>query len=114
MSRRPHNSPLTIAFVAALLGATLVATPAAEAATVFQPLPTLPVNAWGDSSLPRTFGTNFPSPTDPNGYGFANQSIIGWEGNVYAPFAYLSGAYYARGVPARFTQGGTTYCGAMY
>lgn len=114
MSRRPRSSPLAIAFAAAIAFATLFTTPAAATATGFQPLPTLPVNACGDSTLPRTFGTNFPNPTDPNGYGFANQSIIGWEGNVYAPFTYLSGAYYARGVPARFTQGGTTYCGGMY
>jgi hypothetical protein len=103
-----------MAFAAAILGATLVVTPGAQAATGFQPLPTLPVNTCGDSTLPRTFGTNFPNPTDPNGYGFANQSIIGWEGNIYAPLADLSGAYYARGVPTRFTQGNTTYCGAMY
>ena len=55
-----------------------------------------------------------PCPSDPNGFGFANQSVIGWEGNYYAPFAYLSGSYFARGVPQQYTQSGTTYCGAMY
>ena len=79
-----------------------------------QPLPSLPVNACNDSTLPRDYGTNFPTPDDPNGYGFANQTVIGWEGNIYAPFAYLSGSYFARGVPDHTQQGGTTYCGAMY
>jgi len=114
MLRRRRLSPVSVALAATIVAATLVAAPAAQAATGFQPLPTLPVNACGDSTLPRTFGTNFPNPTDPNGFGFANQSIIGWEGNIYAPFTFLSGAYYARGVPTRFTQGNTTYCGAMY
>jgi NPCBM-associated, NEW3 domain of alpha-galactosidase len=79
-----------------------------------QPLPSLPVNACNDSTLPRDYGTNFPTPDDPNGYGFANQTVIGWEGNIYAPFAYLSGSYFARGVPDQYQQGGTTYCGEMY
>ena len=78
------------------------------------PLPNLPVNACNNSSLPRDFGTNFPVPSDPNGFGFANQTVIGWEGNIYAPFAYLSGSYFARGVPQTFTQGRQSYCGAMY
>jgi hypothetical protein len=80
----------------------------------YEPLPNLPVNACQDSSLPRDYGTNFPVPSDPNGFGFANQTVIGWEGNYYAPFAYLSGAYFARGVPDQYSQNGTTYCGAMY
>jgi hypothetical protein len=80
----------------------------------FQPLPNLPVNSCQDPALPRSYGTNFPTPRDPNGFGFFNQTVIGWEGNYYAPFAYLSGAYFARGVPAHFTQGSTTFCGAMY
>ena len=79
-----------------------------------QPLPTLPVNACNDSTLPRDYGTNFATPDDPNGYGFFNQTAIGWEGNIYAPFAYLSGSYFARGVPDQYKQGGTTYCGQMY
>jgi hypothetical protein len=80
----------------------------------YEPLPNLPVNACQDSTLPRDYGTNFPVPSDPNGFGFANQTVIGWEGNYYAPFAYLSGSYFARGVPQQYTQGGTTYCGALY
>ncbi|HZR49358.1 MAG TPA: NEW3 domain-containing protein [Streptosporangiaceae bacterium] len=74
----------------------------------------MPVNACHDTSLPADYGTNFPVPSDPNGFGFANQSVIGWEGNWYAPFAYLSGSYFARGVPDHYVQRGTTYCGAMY
>src|SRR5215469_6518967 len=50
-----------------------------------QSLPNLPVNACNDSTLPRDYGTNFPVPNDPSGFGFANQSVIGWEGNIYAP-----------------------------
>ena len=72
------------------------------------------MNACQDSTLPRDYGTNFPVPSDPNGFGFANQTVLGWEGNYYAPFAYLSGSYFARGVPQQYTQSGTTYCGAMY
>jgi hypothetical protein len=55
-------------------------------AVTFDPLPNLPVNACNDSTLPRDYGTNFPVPNDPNGFGFANQTVIGWEGNIYAPF----------------------------
>jgi len=80
----------------------------------YQPPPNLPVNSCRDSSLPPSYGTNFPVPHDPYGFGFANQSVIGWEGNWYAPFAYLSGSYFARGVPVHYAQDGTTYCGAMY
>lgn len=87
--------------------------PGAGAATLL-PLPNLPVNACHNSSLPQDFGTNFPVPDDPNGFGFANQTVIGWEGNYYAPFAYLSGSYFARGVPDTYQQEGQSYCGAMY
>jgi hypothetical protein len=80
----------------------------------FEPLPSLPVNSCNDPTLPQSFGTNFPVPDDPHGFGFANQTVIGWEGNIYAPFGYLSGSYFARGVPAHYQQGGQTYCGAMY
>ena len=90
-------------------GAPADATPAA-----FTPLPSLPRNSCQDPTLPRSYGTNFPTPADPNGFGFFDQTAIGWEGNYYAPFAYLSGSYFARGVPAHFTQAGRTYCGAMY
>ena len=64
------------------------ATPAqGTAAGQYQPLPALPVNSCHDSTLPRSYGTNFPTPADPSGFGFANQTVIGWEGNYYAPFA---------------------------
>ncbi len=116
------------ALLAALLAALALSAPAqaaqrpvpagpartAEAASGFEPLPNLPVNACHDAALPQDYGTNFPVPTDPNGFGFANQTAIGWEGNYYAPFAYLSGSYFARGVPVRYQQDGQTYCGAMY
>jgi hypothetical protein len=78
------------------------------------PLPNLPTNACNNSSLPRDFGTNFATPSDPNGFGFANQTAIGWTGNYYAPFEYLSGSYFARGVPDTYKQGSTSYCGQMY
>src|SRR3954466_631941 len=55
----------------------------------YVPLPNLPVSACPDSSLPRSYGTNFPVPADPYGFGFLNQTAIGWEGNYYAPIAYL-------------------------
>jgi hypothetical protein len=82
----------------------------------FQPMPTLPVNICQNSALPRDYGTNFPTPSDPDGFGFANQTVIGWEGNYYAPFEYLSGSYFARGVPDTYQSGGAgqAYCGAMY
>jgi hypothetical protein len=109
--------------VAGLIAAamTLPALPANAAAgsgdaatAAFAPPPALPVNSCQDSSLPSSYGTNFPVPSDPHGFGFANQSVIGWEGNWYAPLAYLSGSYFARGVPVHYTPNGTTYCGAMY
>jgi hypothetical protein len=80
----------------------------------FETLPNLPQNACNNSALPRSFGTNFPTPRDPFAFGWFNQSAIGWQGNWYPAFSYLSGSYFARGVPTTFTQGGTSYCGAMY
>ncbi|HEV8559703.1 MAG TPA: RICIN domain-containing protein [Actinophytocola sp.] len=80
----------------------------------FEPVPTMPTNACNNSSLPRSFGTNFPTPRDPFAFGFFNQSAIGWQGNFYPAFSYLSGSYFARGVPTTFTAGGTSFCGAMY
>jgi hypothetical protein len=53
--------------------------PGAGTATLL-PLPNLPVNACDNSSLPQDYGTNFPVPDDPNGFGFANQTVIGWAG----------------------------------
>jgi hypothetical protein len=72
-----------------------------------QSLQKMPVNICQNSSLPRDYGTNFPTPSDPYGFGYANQTVIGWEGNYYAPFAYLSGSYFARGVPLTYQRGGT-------
>jgi hypothetical protein len=99
--------PVAIAFVAILSGP-------AQIAQAFTGLPNLPVNACNNSALPKSFGTNFPVPADPMGFGFFDQSILGWERNVYAPVTYLSGSFFARGVPTTFAQGGTTFCGAMY
>jgi len=94
----------------------LVAAPAAASdSTTSSPMPDLPYNACNNTSLPTDYGTNFPTPNDPYGAGYYNQTVIGWEGNWYAPFAYLSGSYFARGVPTTYTDsGGTEYCGAMY
>jgi hypothetical protein len=112
--RRSHSpAPL----VALLLLVGLLAAPARAAlgpTATLEPLPNLPINACNNSSLPRSFGTNFPTPRDPFAFGWFNQSAIGWQGNWYAPFAYLSGSYFARGVPTTFRQGNTDYCGAMY
>jgi Ricin-type beta-trefoil lectin domain len=80
----------------------------------FQGLPSLSPNACKNSSLPRAYGTNFPVPGDPNGQGFANQTTIGWDGNYWPVFEYLSGSFFARGVVNTYTQNGTSYCGAMY
>ncbi|HWG15902.1 MAG TPA: NEW3 domain-containing protein [Streptosporangiaceae bacterium] len=94
---------------------TTAATPTAPgASTALVPLPGLPTNACNNASLPADYGTNFPTPSDPNGFGFANQTAIGWTGNYYAPFEYLSGSYFARGVPDTYKQGSTSYCGQMY
>ena len=48
------------------------------------------------------------------GFGFFNQSIVGWDRNTYAPITYLSGSFFARGVQTTFTQGSTSFCGGMY
>jgi hypothetical protein len=95
-----------------LLSMLLISSP--PKAYAFDGLPNLPVNACNNSSLPRSFGTNFPTPNDPFSFGFFNTAALGWEGNWYAPFAYLSGSFFARGVPTTFTQGSTTFCGAMF
>ena len=99
--------PVAIALFAVLSGP-------AQIAQAFTGLPSISVNSCNNSSLPKSFGTNFPVPTDPFAFGFFDQSIIGWEQNVYAPITYLSGSFFARGVPTTFAQGSTTYCGAMY
>lgn len=80
----------------------------------FQGLPSFSTNACQNPSLPRAYGTNFPVPSDPNGAGFANDTVIGWDGNYWPVFEYLSGSFFARGVVNTYAPGGTSYCGAMY
>ena len=124
----PKRRRMTLTAVVAAMLAALVsmsvpaaANPIATGAAAggpgpLQPVQTMPVNICQNSSLPKDYGTNFPTPSDPYGFGFANQTAIGWQGNYYAPFEYLSGSYFARGVPLTYQPGGagTTYCGAMY
>ncbi|HXR74115.1 NEW3 domain-containing protein [Actinocrinis sp.] len=117
--RKLTSITVTAIALASLTGTTLSAAAAARTSgggNQLQHLPTMPVNICQNSALPRDYGTNFPTPNDPNGFGYANQTVIGWEGNYYAPFAYLSGSYFARGVPLTYQANGkgTTYCGAMY
>ena len=94
--------------------------------TTFAAVPSLPTrsatlagNACG-GSLGADWGTNFAVPGDPfgpvpdGGPALKNQSVLGWEGNLYAPFAYLSGSFFARGVAGTTTQGSTRYCGTMF
>ncbi len=93
--------------------------------TSFEAVPSLPTqgsnvagNACG-KSLGADWGTNFTYPADPyapatdGGATVKNQSILGWEGNYYAPFAYLSGSFFARGVNGTYTQSSNSYCGTM-
>lgn len=80
----------------------------------FQGIPSVAPNACHDSSLPNAYGTNFPTPTDPYGQGYSNESALGWDGNYWPVFSYLSGSYFARGVPTTYNSGGTDICGAMY
>ncbi len=103
-----------IAAIAAIAAPAALAKGTAPAGAQLQPMPSLPVNACHDSTLPRDYGTNFPTPSDPNGFGFANETAIGWEGNLYAPFEYLSGSYFARGVPTTYKSGNQSLCGGMY
>ena len=94
--------------------------------TTFEAIPSLPARSAGvagsacGGSLGSDWGTNFAYPADPyapvsdGGATVKNQSILGWEGNTYAPFAYLSGSFFARGVGGTHTQNGTSYCGTMF
>ncbi|NUS17231.1 MAG: RICIN domain-containing protein [Streptomyces sp.] len=82
--------------------------------TTYQGIPAVAPNSCKNSGLPNAYGTNFPTPADPYGQGFQNQSAIGWEGNYWPAYSYLSGSYFARGVPTTYTSGSTTLCGAMY
>jgi len=115
--RRLTWMTVLIAVLAALVGMTMPAvakaagTGSSTAAAPpgpgpLQPMPTLPANICRSSALPTDYGTNFPTPGDPNGFGFANQTAIGWEGNYYAPFEYLSGSYFARRRARHLSAGG--------
>jgi hypothetical protein len=77
-------------------------------------IPDLKPNACKDSALPRAYGTSFPTPADPYGQGFQNTTAIGWDGNYWPVFSYLSGSFFARGVNATYKSAGTSLCGAMY
>ncbi len=85
-----------------------------QLAAAYQGIPAVAPNACKNSSLPNAYGTNFPNTNDPNGQGYYNQSAIGWDGNYWPAYAYLSGSYFARGVPTTYNSGGTNICGAMY
>ena len=80
----------------------------------YKGLPSVAPNACNNSSLPNAYGTNFPTPNDPYGQGYYNESALGWDGNYWPVFSYLSGSYFARGVPTTYNASGTTICGAMY
>jgi hypothetical protein len=82
--------------------------------TTYQGIPAVAPNACHNSSLPNAYGTNFPTPSDPYGQGYYNESALGWDGNYWPVFSYLSGSYFARGVPTTYNASGTTICGAMY
>ncbi len=78
----------------------------------FQGLPNVAPNSCHSTTLPKCYGTNFPVPSDPNGQGFANETAMGWDGNFWPVIGYLSGSFFARGVPTTYTAGSTSYCGA--
>jgi len=101
-----------LAAIAALVVAVLPA--ASNAAGPFQGLPAVDPNGCHNSSLPRAYGTNFRTPSDPFGQGFANVTAIGWDSNYWPVFEYLSGSFFARGVNSTYNAGGTTICGGMY
>jgi hypothetical protein len=94
--------------------------------TSFDAVPNLPKQGTSvagnacSGSLGADWGTNFAYPADPSGPvpdggpTVRNQSVLGWEGNDYAPFAYLSGSFFARGVVGTYTQGASGYCGTMF
>ena len=80
----------------------------------YHTIPNLSPNACKNSSLPRAYGTNFTTPKDPNGQGFQNTTALGWDGNYWPVFAYLSGSFFARGVNSTYNSAGTNICGGMY
>src|SRR3954454_10430641 len=103
---------LIVAVTTALVVAVLPA--ASNAAGPYQGLPAVDPNGCHNASLPRAYGTNFRTPSDPFGQGFANVTAIGWDSNYWPVFEYLSGSFFARGVNSTYNAGGTTICGAMY
>jgi hypothetical protein len=105
--------PVAIALVLTAFGAVTAAS-AVPAATTFQGLPAVAPNACHNAALPRSYGTNFSTPNDPFGQGFFNDTALGWDGNFWPLTEYLSGSFFARGVPTTFNNAGTTICGAMY
>jgi hypothetical protein len=82
--------------------------------TTYLGIPGVAPNACGNSSLPNAYGTGFPTPTDPYAQGFQNETALGWDGNYWPVFQYISGSFFARGVPTTYNANGTTICGAMY
>ena len=76
----------------------------------FETIPDLAPNACRNSSLPRSYGTNFQTPNDPYGRGFQNTTAIGWDGNYWPVITYLSGSFFARGVNSTYNG----LCGGMY
>jgi len=122
MTRRTIVRSLAVA-AGAVAATAALAIPAQGATNDFiqgnlLPLQNLTTNPCGQTitragQVGQDFGTNFdPAPPgDPNGFGFANQTAVGWTGNIYPPFEYLSGSYFARGVPVLASNGA---CGAMY
>ncbi len=82
--------------------------------TTYLGIPAVAPNACNNSSLPNAYGTGFPTPGDPYGQGFSNETALGWDGNYWPVFAFLSGSFFARGVPTTYNANGTTICGAMY
>jgi hypothetical protein len=76
----------------------------------YQGIPNLNPNACKNSGLPRAYGTNFQTPNDPNGQGFQNTTALGWDGNYWPVFSYLSGSFFARGVTSTYNG----LCGGMY
>ncbi|MFL6119164.1 MAG: hypothetical protein ACJ73U_06060, partial [Actinophytocola sp.] len=103
---------LALLTTALLVAGAAVAAPASGAplADTFQGIPNLAPNACRNSGLPRSYGTNFQTPNDPNGRGFFNTTAIGWDGNYWPVTAFLSGSFFARGVNSTFNG----LCGGMY
>ena len=65
--------------------------------------------------LPNDYGTNFPTPTDPLGFGYANQTAIGWEGNYLRAVRVPVGLVLRPRRAETYTAGqAQSYCGAMY